>query len=193
MLNPKRAKISRDRLPDLFPTHQHSPLFWEQLGRTIASFGFLEEVLGKAIFAFTGTRQYSHDEVDAAYNAWLPTLERALSDQLWNLIEVYGKAVRDHPEAIIENVDDLIQAMKNAAQLRNVLCHASWSNTAKDGATVPFFVSRKKEVFSTPVDIGFLTKTQKEAAALACDVVDTVTSMGWQFPGGAGPGKPIMG
>ncbi len=31
-------------LPPSFPTHQHSPKFWEQLGRTVATFGCLEEV-----------------------------------------------------------------------------------------------------------------------------------------------------
>ena len=77
-----RSIIERDKLPPLFPTHRHSPQFWEQLGRTVATYGFLEEVLGKAIFAFTATRNYSHDEIDAAYQAWLPQLERALTDQL---------------------------------------------------------------------------------------------------------------
>jgi hypothetical protein len=67
--------INRDKLPPLFPTHGHSPHFWEQLGRTIATYGFLEEILGKAIFAFTATRNYSLDEIDAAYQAWLPQLE----------------------------------------------------------------------------------------------------------------------
>jgi hypothetical protein len=54
-----RSIIDRDRLPPLFPTHGHSPQFWEQLGRTIATYGFLEEALGKAIFAFTATRRYT--------------------------------------------------------------------------------------------------------------------------------------
>jgi hypothetical protein len=53
-----------------FLTHRHSPQFWEQLGRTIATCGFLEEVLGKAIFAFTATRNYSPDEIDAAYQGY---------------------------------------------------------------------------------------------------------------------------
>ena len=42
-----RSIIDRDRLPPLFPTHRHAPQFWEQLGRTIATHGFLEEVWGK--------------------------------------------------------------------------------------------------------------------------------------------------
>ena len=190
---PKRAITDRANLPDMFPTHRHTPEFWEHLGRAIASFGFLEEVLGKAIFAFTGTRQYPPDEIDVAYDAWLPKLEKALTDQLWNLIEVYGKVVREHPQTTTQNVDELVKAMKAAAVWRNVLCHASWRTPDENGTSVPFFVNKQKERCSTPVDIDFLMKIQAEAAALACDVIDTVTHMGWQFPGGAGPGKPIMG
>jgi hypothetical protein len=189
----KRAITDRVNLPGMFPTHRHTPEFWEHLGRAIASFGFLEEVLGKAIFAFTGTRQYPPDKIDVAYDAWLPKLEKALTDQLWNLIEVYGKVVREHPKTTTQNVDDLVKAMKAAAAWRNVLCHASWRTPDENGASVPFFVNKQKERCSTPVDIDFLMKIQMEAAALACDVIDTVTHMGWQFPGGAGPGKPIMG
>ena len=80
----KRSIINQVKLPEMFPTHRHSPQFWEQLGRTIATYGFLQEVLGKAIFAFTATRNYPETEIDAAYQAWLPQLERALTDQLWN-------------------------------------------------------------------------------------------------------------
>jgi hypothetical protein len=42
-------------------------MFWETLGRTIATFGFLEEVLGKAIFAFTATTRHQESEIDAAF------------------------------------------------------------------------------------------------------------------------------
>jgi hypothetical protein len=51
----KRFVVDIKNLPPLFPTHRHSSMFWESLGRTVATFGFLEEVLGKAIFAFSAT------------------------------------------------------------------------------------------------------------------------------------------
>jgi len=54
----KRFVVDTKNLPPLFPTHRHSAMFWENLGRTIATFGFLEEVLGKAIFVFSATTQY---------------------------------------------------------------------------------------------------------------------------------------
>ena len=83
--------VDKDRLPDRFPTHRHEAVFCEELGRTVATFGLLEEVLGKAIFAFIGTRPYSEEEVQEADQGWLPKLERALTGPLGNLIDVYEK------------------------------------------------------------------------------------------------------
>ena len=186
-----RAVIDRESLPAMFPTDRHETEFWEHLGRAIASFGFLEEVLGKAIFAFTATRRYREDEINEAYEAWLPKLERALTDQLVNLAEAYGKATRDNPETTTEDVTDLVEEIKAAAAIRNVLCHGSWRTPDENGASTPRFVNRRKEVFKTPIDVAFLRQVQAHVAELSCRVVDTVTLMGWQFPGGAGPGKRI--
>ncbi len=74
--------VDSGNLPPLFPTHRHAPRFWEQLGRAVATYGHLEEVLGKAIFALTATRRYDESEIEDAFKKWLPTLERALSDPL---------------------------------------------------------------------------------------------------------------
>lgn len=187
-----RSIIDRANLPPVFPTHMQPPQFWEQLGRTIATYGFLEEILGKAIFAFTATRNYSSQEIDLAYQAWLPQLERALTDQLWNLAESYRKAARENPATTTENLDELVGEIKKATVIRNVLCHGSWRPPNADGAAVPLFVNRQKQVFDTAIDITYLTQVQAHVAELACSVIDTVTHMGWQFPGGAGPGKLIL-
>ena len=187
-----RAIVDRHGLPPMFPTHRHTAHFWEALGRTIATFGFLEETLGKAIFAFTGTRPYGEEEVQEAYLLWLPQLERALTDQLWNLTEAYCKAVRDHPHETIQNLEELVADIKKATEIRNVLCHGSWRAPDNDGASIPLYVNKKKEVFATPIDVAYLEQVQRHVAELTCAVINTVTHMGWQFPGGAGPGKPIL-
>jgi hypothetical protein len=184
--------IDKDKFPPLFPTHRHSPQFWETLGRTIATFGFLEEVLGKAIFAFTATRKYSSDEIDAAYRAWIEQLEQAMIDPLQKLAESYCTAARNNPATTTENIDELVADIKKAAVIRNVLCHGSWQAPNANGASVPLFVNRQKEVFTTAIDVQYLEQVQSHVAELACSVKDTVTHMGWQFPGSAGPGKPIM-
>src|SRR5688572_4527899 len=121
MDEPKRHVVDLDRLPPKFPTHVHAPEFWEELGRTVATFGFLEETLGKAIFSFTATRSYEEDELQAAFEAWVSKLERALSDPLGNLIDSFGKAVRDHTGATIANLPDLLDDLRKASAVRNAL------------------------------------------------------------------------
>lgn len=154
--------VDASGLPDGFPTHRHDPAFWEALGRAVATFGFLEEILGKAIFAFTATRPYNDDEeLQQAYEAWLPKLERALTDPLGNLIDAYGKAIREQPNAALTNVDDLLADLRKASELRNVLCHGSWRSPNANGASVPLFVNRQKLVFDTAVDRVSLSGTTK--------------------------------
>ena len=101
MSEPKRFTVDVQKLPMDFPTHKHAPEFWEALGRTVATFGFLVETLGKAIFSFTATRHIPSRELQAEFVKWLPTLERALTDPLGNLIESYSKAVRANTGATI--------------------------------------------------------------------------------------------
>jgi|GEM_PF-3458854 len=93
----RRSVINQDVLPENFPRHRHAGAFWEALGRTIAAFGFLEETIAKAIFAFTGTREIPADKIEAEFEKLLSTLQKALSDPLGGLIEAYGKAARQHP------------------------------------------------------------------------------------------------
>lgn len=187
-----RAIIDRDSLPAKWPTHRHSPEFWEQLGRTVATYGFLEEVLGKAIFVFTGTRHFGTTaEAQEAYASWLPTLEKALTDTLKPLADAYGRAVRENAESTTENIGELVAAIKEASEIRNVICHGSWRTPDREGRSLPLFVNKRKEIFDTPIDIAFLHQVQSHVAELAANVIDTVTHMGFQFPGGAGPGKRV--
>jgi hypothetical protein len=192
---PNRFVVAFDRLPSSFPTQAHAPAFWEALGRAVATFGFLEETLGKAIFAYTGMRQIPEEQINAAYEKWILTLQHALSDALSSLIDTYGKAVRDHSGATVENFDVLIAHLREAAGLRNVLCHSSWNKKPDaEGRSIPFFVTglgEKQRIFDTPIDIAYLQQVQRAVAELACEVINTVTHMGWQFPGTRGLGISV--
>jgi len=184
--------VDKDGLPENYPTHKHEPEFWECLGRTVATFGFLEETLSRAIFAFTATRPYPEDEIDKAYEKWLPLLERTISDPLGSLIYTFGKSVREHPGSTITNLDEFLNNLLEASKLRNVLCHGSWRVPDSGGTSVPFFINRQKEIFETAVDCQFLKKVQIHTAELSCEVINTVIHMGLQFPGSNGPGTPIV-
>lgn len=183
--------IDRARLPAYYPTHAHRPAFWEALGRSVAAFGFLEEVLLKAIFAVTATTPYEAEKIEAAYEAWVPTLTRSLSDPLGSLIDTYGKAVRNHRDSNIENFDALLEDLRKACKIRNAICHGSWRSPDSNGLSIPFYVSKYGEIFDTPIGIAFLEQLRKATADVACSVVETVTHMGWQFPGSNGPGREV--
>ncbi len=189
---PKRYFVDHKNLPKGYPTHLHSAEFWEALGRTIATFGFLEETLGKAIFSFTATRQFPEDELEAEFEKWQPTLEKALSDPLGGLIDSYGKAVRPNSSATISNLDELLEDLRAASTLRNVLCHGSWRTPDDQGRSIPLFVDRRNQVFQDAIDVAYLQQVQQHVAELVCAVINTVTHMGWQFPGSGGPGNPIL-
>ncbi|MBL4617891.1 MAG: hypothetical protein JKY46_09350 [Robiginitomaculum sp.] len=188
--------VDVNKLPDNWPTNFHNDEFWSALGRTIATFGALENTLAKAIASFSGTIKYEEDEVEQEYEKWKQKLEKALSDPLGSLISAFEKEVKNHPETCISNPHDLIADLRKAVKLRNVLCHGFWGKPDKDGKTIPSFYTRsqpekKLQVLDTPIDIEYLEQTRKHVVELICAVVTTVTSMGYQFPGSDGPGEPV--
>ena len=99
--------------------------------------------------------------------------------------------MRDHGSATIENLDGLLTDLRKASAVRNILCHGSWRLPNASGASVPFFVNRQERIVDSVMDCQAIDQVQRHTAELACAVINTVTHMGWQFPGSAGPGKAI--
>jgi len=191
-----RAIVDRNGLPPRWPTHRHTPEFWEHLGRAVASFGFLEDTLRRAIIAFTGTRPVPPDQAENAVKEWSGQLERILTMQLWSLAKEFEEAANSNPNTTTENIDELVAAIKEASVLRNALCHGSWMVPDNEGKSLPCFTKKDRATgefvqFESKVDIEFLAQVQAHVADLICSVMDTVTRMGLQFPGSAGPGKRI--
>ncbi|ACM26547.1 hypothetical protein [Rhizobium rhizogenes] len=184
--------VDAGNMPKLYPTHLHKPSFWESLGRAVATFGLLEDALARAIFAFTGTRQYSESEVEKAFGKWIAGLEKTLSDTLRPLIEKYASAVKAHPDAHVENFDDLVLHLKNASEIRNAICHGAWGAPNSQGFSELRYFAKTGEKFETPIDEKFLLTLQCHVAELISHVISSVTHMGWQFPGSSGPGDPIV-
>jgi hypothetical protein len=187
----KPSSVDRNTLPALFPTHMHPPQFWEQLGRAVATFSFLERTLKGAIFVLQVTRTYSDDEIERAYKEWQEKFGRVLGGQLGDLAEKYRNAVKENQNAAIANIDELVDEITKAKTIRNILCHASWGAPNDEGGSMPFFITKNYEVCDTPIDVQFLFRVQAHVASLICDVFDTVTQMGYQFSGGGGPGEIV--
>lgn len=188
---PKGHIIDRDKLHVDFPTQCHESGFWEELGRTVAAFGCIEEMLGKAIFALTGAKEFDPEGDPEAFNEWIKTLEKALTDQLGGLIISYEKALAENQRTKGNDYSTQLAELRQAKDIRNALCHGSWDKPDKQGRSVPKFVNRKLMIFETPVDVKFLRKTRSALRHLICDVLDSVTSVGYQFPGSGSPGEQL--
>ena len=134
---PKGHFINRDQLHADFPTQFQDSVFWEELGRTIATFGFIEGALAKAIFALTGSKEFDPKGEPEAFNAWIKTLEKALTDQLGGLINTYEKALAENPRTMKHDFSKLIAELKEAKEIRNALCHGSSSRTGRQTASRP--------------------------------------------------------
>ena len=185
-------RIDRNNLDHLFPTQKHPKEFWEALGRVIATFGFLEETLLKAIFIFIGNKLSSEELIEKEKEKLLKQLLQASSDPMHGLINKYNEVFNNHPEnSKFSNFKELINLLNEAKKIRNVLCHGSWRAPNENGASRVFFINRQLYVFDTPIDLAFLTQTRQHVSELICEVKNSVTIMGWQFPGSNSHGKTL--
>lgn len=172
------------QMPENFPTNLHDKEFWEWLGRLVATFGYLEVVLKKAIYYFQTSRPYPEKEIDEAYQTWELKFQSVLSGTLTKLVDAYQVAVIAHPEASPgTGFPAVLEDLRRVAKLRNALCHANWPPPDENGASLPYVLDRKLNEFATPVDVAYLKKSQQEVAWLANEVGSTLTSMGMILPG----------
>ena len=69
---------------------------WEELGRTVAAFTHLEDMLARAFFGLTGSRRYADmEEAAAAFPQWERDLKEILSDTLGPLTAKLRRTFRD--------------------------------------------------------------------------------------------------
>ena len=182
---PKRVDI--DNLPANWPTHFIEGNFWEELGRTVATFGFLETTLAKAIFALSAKRERK-EITNEMYERWIDRTKKSLEASLGYLIDEFKKELIEEItlETEISKQIDLPQLMKGlreAKKLRDVLCHASWSTGKTGDKAKPFFMNRKEEIFDTECDIAYLRQIRKATQEMICMCMDTVILKGLEFPG----------
>ena len=182
--------------PENWPTHRMGPEFWEELGRTIATFGFLERtILPRAIYALSATRR--HEQItDEMGERWISNLKNSLKDPLGELIKMYEQEL---DQEIAEgaksskqmNLTRLIEDMRKAKVHRDIFCHASWGPGSSVGKAKPFFINRKNEFLESEYCISQIRQVRVFVIQTICECMATVTLKGIQFPGSNGLGQPI--
>lgn len=147
------------RLPDGFAA---------SLGQAVAGFGWLEEVMKRAIYALDRAR-LADDLSEAELQSWLRRMGDIADNSMGTLIEQLDAALRRH--AGIRGRDALTDALTDLKQQRNLLCHASWRPTARSGRWHPAFVNTRGEVFPDDMSEADLTRILDETLRLGQRIV----------------------
>ena len=191
-------RVDRAHLPDRWPTHLCPADFWEELGRTIAAFGFLEDSLQRANLAITATREYkSVQEAEEAFKTWERDLELSMDETLGALVNRFVTALKDDERYSPRDEQEIGKRLKDVAWWRNALCHGAWTDyDAKSGLAALRYWPRGKwseqfEHGDRRLSRGDLARIRSAAIEIAIAVIDAVTTRGIAFPGTESPGRDV--
>ena len=111
------------------PVHDPSSLFWEEIGRTVATFGMLEDLLPRALYKITG-HQTVDEEGDAQQQVkvWCAALIRNMSDTLGGLAHTLETAWTNRDGELHSENADIVKEIRALAKARNQVCHAVYQD-----------------------------------------------------------------
>ena len=153
------------RLPDDFAA---------QLGHAIASFGFLEEALKRAIFALSLEGLGKRPD-DRALASFLQRMEEIADDTLGTLIDQF---IKQMARAQVRGQDHLAAELRAIRRNRNLLCHASWKPSEKKGHWHPSFLNTKGEVFPNDLNADDIAAITAETLDVAARIVAIMRATG---------------
>lgn len=160
--------------------------FAAALGQCVASFGWLEEVLKRTIYALDRAR-LADDLTPAEMQNWVERMGQLADDSMGTLIEQLDAAMRRHPG--LRDRDQITEALGRAKLQRNLLCHASWRPTGDAGRWHPAFVGGRGEVQDAPLSLAELASIQAATLDLGGRVLAVMRATGvmGRWPGDDGP------
>ena len=129
--------IDRNNFPADWPVNQDAPVFWQELGKTVAAFGYLEHILAKTCYSLLATAERASnllDESDEALSRWYKRVLRSQTDSMHGLIRELDRVLGEDdriPHAVRE---DLVERLEALRPWRNALCHGAWLGFEKDGS-----------------------------------------------------------
>ena len=131
--------IRRDILPPDWLADESEPDFWQELGKTVAAFGYLEYTLASAcrsllIGAERPTKAL--DEGDEARLERLQRTTRSQTDSLGGLTLEIDRVLNENGRVPHTVRTDLVKRLDDLRPLRNALCHGAWFGFRKDGSGV---------------------------------------------------------
>ena len=181
--------IDRKALPQNWPVDQGPAAFWQELGKTVAAFGYLEYILTSCCFALLSpkpeelTRQLEEND-QAAMCKWIEQLRVAQTDPISTLTGKFHKLL-DKTGLVPHTVlDDLIKDLHKLQQWRNALCHGAWLTVAENGTAHLHHLFPLKNDFAAPfphdIDLETLSDVRAQTVDLTIRIAE-VSSIGGPF------------
>ena len=128
--------IERANFPTDWPVHHDVPVFWQELGKTVAAFGQLESTLADTCYSLlmTGTsaaelKSASDDEVRQWYNRVL----RSQTDSLHGLTQELERVLEADGRVSFSVRKSLVDRLEELRPFRNAVCHAARVRIQEDG------------------------------------------------------------
>ena len=129
-------------LPFNWPTHIGDSIFWEELGKVLSTFAFLEYCLSKTYFAWTGSRPCKQENIEEIIFEWNGILTEfatsTLSPQIKSIEKAFddGRITKDIEKSIIKRLRELLE-------FRNILFHTFWEPCNSKGDTLRLIYNRR--------------------------------------------------
>ena len=178
--------IDRDALPPDWPVNQGPAVFWQELGKTVAAFGYLEHILASTCYALLGTGEKAVALLEAndheAARRWTKRLLRSQTDSMRPLTRELGLLLEEAglvPRAVRE---DLVARLNELRPWRNALCHGAWLSVAEDGSARLEHLYRDDEdlpvAFERNVDVKALSDLRARTAEITIRVAEAASIAG---------------
>ena len=163
--------IDRDILHAEWPLSRGNSTFWEELGRTVAAFGYLENELTSACYTLTAPpadfSDFQPDQVEA-HLMWYAKVEGSRADAMFALTDRFDELLREDGRVPHTVRTDLRGRLDELRTWRNALCHGAWFGFSGAGAGVlsHYYRERKRTVQFPPM------VTLKDLVDLRARIVD---------------------
>lgn len=149
--------------------------FAAALGQCVASFGWLEEITKRAIYALDRAR-LADDLTPEELQTWLNHIGGIADDSLGTLIDQLDAAMRRHPG--LHDRNQITARLGEIRLYRNLLCHASWRPTARKTHWHPAFVSSRGEVQAEPLSLADLERILAQTTEIGTHVLRVMRATG---------------
>lgn len=129
--------IERANFPAGWPVHHDVPVFWQELGKTIAAFGYLEKILADTCYcllaAGTGATELAHASEDKI-RRWRNRVLRSQTDSLRGLTIELDRVLKEDGRVSFHVRERLVDGLEELRPFRNAVCHGAWLGIDEDGS-----------------------------------------------------------